>query len=57
MGVGVVILGVVMAFGATAWQRRHRDSATREVRDRATRRIYEAEEQKQRSEAPARSPR
>ncbi len=54
MGVGVVVLGVAIAFGAS--RRRHRDSATTEVRDRATRRIYEAEEQKQSSEEPARSP-
>lgn len=57
MGIGVIVLGVVIAIGTISWRRRHRDSATQEVRDHATRRIYEAEEQRARSEASARSPR
>lgn len=59
IGVGVIVLGVVILVGMIAWRGRSRDGATRAVRDQATRRVYQAEEQerRRREEAAARSPR
>jgi heme exporter protein D len=58
IGVGVIVLGVVIVVGLLAWRGRRQDSTMREVRDHATKRVYQAEEQerRRREESAARSP-
>ena len=49
----VIALGVAIVYGLMMYARRSRDPATREVRDRATERVYREAEEQDRKELPS----